>query len=98
MGFEGLGDLMRSRCLSQETHKPRWLFARARRCGAEMRRPPTSSLWNRKNVAAATACFAWRQHNLDKMTRAGGFRLSSTLNTGENAYEIFALTGCAPSS
>jgi hypothetical protein len=23
MGFEGLGDLMRSRCLSQETPKPR---------------------------------------------------------------------------
>lgn len=23
MGFEGLGDLMRSRCLSQETQKPR---------------------------------------------------------------------------
>jgi hypothetical protein len=28
MGFEGLGDLMRSRCLSQETPKPR------RRCDA----------------------------------------------------------------
>jgi hypothetical protein len=29
MGFEGLGDLMRSRCLSQETRKPRWLAAKA---------------------------------------------------------------------
>ena len=27
MGFEGLGDLMRSRCLSQETQKPHWLSA-----------------------------------------------------------------------
>ena len=30
MGFEGLGDLMRSRCLSQETQKPRWLFVSPR--------------------------------------------------------------------
>jgi hypothetical protein len=29
MGFEGLGDLMRSRCLSQETQKPRWLSLEA---------------------------------------------------------------------
>jgi len=31
MGFEGLGDLMRSRCLSQETQKPRWLAQRLHR-------------------------------------------------------------------
>jgi len=29
MGFEGLGDLMRSRCLSQETPKPRRFSAEA---------------------------------------------------------------------
>ena len=29
MEFEGLGDLMRSRCLSQETQKLRWLSAEA---------------------------------------------------------------------
>jgi hypothetical protein len=30
MGFEGLGDLMRSRCLSQETPKPRFATAERR--------------------------------------------------------------------
>ena len=33
MGFEGLGDLMRSRCLSQETPKPRRFSA-----GSSLRR------------------------------------------------------------
>ena len=50
MGFEGLGDLMRSRCLSQETPKPRRFSAEA-----SLRRGAFPATLPKRNTKAADA-------------------------------------------
>ena len=57
MGFEGLGDLMRSRCLSQETPKPRRFSAEA-----SLRRGAFSSKTSfaRSTLKLALSMRVWR--------------------------------------